>query len=215
MSFSNVHQALTLHLELLLMEEGQGSIPISMQEEKYASAFWAHGLVNQVMISSMISSTEWLLLEDEWRSSYSLNYVLRAIQSLIMTGTIYYTLTVLNNRTDKPYHNEPGYEEMSSEYSKPEGWLILSLFCILMCFCRSYCLQRENKTRDIESCSLWNVRRVSHWKERQSYVYRVDVALMNRMKRSERSSRIISCYGMIFMSTEPQKNSRRMEPSFK
>eukprot|EP01118_Nematostelium_gracile_P011225 TRINITY_DN3954_c0_g1_i1.p1 TRINITY_DN3954_c0_g1~~TRINITY_DN3954_c0_g1_i1.p1 ORF type:complete len:421 (-),score=104.33 TRINITY_DN3954_c0_g1_i1:56-1318(-) len=43
---------------------------------------------------------------DEWRSSYSANYVLRAIQSLIMT--------------EKPYHNEPGYEEMNSEYSKPE-----------------------------------------------------------------------------------------------
>jgi ubiquitin-protein ligase len=36
--------------------------------------------------------------EDEWRSSYSINYVLSAIQSLIMTA--------------KPYHNEPGYEEV-------------------------------------------------------------------------------------------------------
>ena len=44
--------------------------------------------------------------EDEWRSSYSINYILRAIQSLIMTV--------------KPYHNEPGYEEMNSEYGKPE-----------------------------------------------------------------------------------------------
>jgi len=35
--------------------------------------------------------------EDEWRSSYSINYILSAIQSLIMTT--------------KPYHNEPGYEE--------------------------------------------------------------------------------------------------------
>jgi len=44
--------------------------------------------------------------EDEWRSSYSINYILRAIQSLIMT--------------EKPYHNEPGYENLNSEYSKPE-----------------------------------------------------------------------------------------------
>ncbi len=31
-----------------------------------------------------------------WRSSYSLTYILSAVQSLIMNG--------------KPYHNEPGYE---------------------------------------------------------------------------------------------------------
>jgi len=35
--------------------------------------------------------------EDEWRSSYSITYILQAIQSLIMNS--------------KPYHNEPGYEE--------------------------------------------------------------------------------------------------------
>jgi ubiquitin-protein ligase len=40
--------------------------------------------------------------EDEWRSSYSINYILSAIQSLIMTA--------------KPYHNEPGYEEARAAY---------------------------------------------------------------------------------------------------
>jgi len=44
--------------------------------------------------------------EDEWRSSYSVQYILCAIQSLIMTST--------------PYHNEPGYEKVDSHYSKPE-----------------------------------------------------------------------------------------------
>jgi len=43
--------------------------------------------------------------EDEWRSSYSINYILSAIQSLIMTA--------------KPYHNEPGYEE-GSQYDNPK-----------------------------------------------------------------------------------------------
>jgi len=43
---------------------------------------------------------------DEWRSTYSLLYILQAIQSLIMTT--------------KPYHNEPGYEQLDSEYAKPE-----------------------------------------------------------------------------------------------
>jgi len=38
--------------------------------------------------------------EDEWRSSYSIAYILQAIQSLIMNS--------------KPYHNEPGYEETGS-----------------------------------------------------------------------------------------------------
>jgi len=44
--------------------------------------------------------------EDEWRSSYSINYVLSAIQSLIMTT--------------KPYHNEPGYEEGGQHGNSPE-----------------------------------------------------------------------------------------------
>jgi len=43
--------------------------------------------------------------EDEWRSSYSIAYVLGAIQSLIMNA--------------KPYHNEPGYEE--SKLSSASG----------------------------------------------------------------------------------------------
>jgi ubiquitin-conjugating enzyme E2 Z len=43
--------------------------------------------------------------EDEWRSSYSINYILSAIQSLIMTA--------------KPYHNEPGYEE-GGEHGNPD-----------------------------------------------------------------------------------------------
>jgi len=43
---------------------------------------------------------------DEWRSTYSIHYILRAIQSLIMTT--------------KPYHNEPGYEETGANCEKPE-----------------------------------------------------------------------------------------------
>ncbi|KAJ1497647.1 hypothetical protein HMI54_013456 [Coelomomyces lativittatus] len=43
---------------------------------------------------------------DEWRSTYSIHYILRAIQSLIMT--------------QKPYHNEPGYSEIKPDYGKPE-----------------------------------------------------------------------------------------------
>ncbi|PRP89663.1 ubiquitin-conjugating enzyme E2Z [Planoprotostelium fungivorum] len=43
---------------------------------------------------------------DEWRSTYSIHYILRAIQSLILTT--------------KPYHNEPGYEENGSDCEKPE-----------------------------------------------------------------------------------------------
>eukprot|EP01117_Protostelium_nocturnum_P017536 TRINITY_DN7153_c0_g1_i1.p1 TRINITY_DN7153_c0_g1~~TRINITY_DN7153_c0_g1_i1.p1 ORF type:complete len:419 (+),score=120.03 TRINITY_DN7153_c0_g1_i1:132-1388(+) len=43
---------------------------------------------------------------DEWRSTYSIHYLLRAIQSLIMT--------------QKPFHNEPGYETINEENGKPE-----------------------------------------------------------------------------------------------
>eukprot|EP00027_Filamoeba_sp_ATCC50430_P008041 CAMPEP_0168549136 /NCGR_PEP_ID=MMETSP0413-20121227/4940_1 /TAXON_ID=136452 /ORGANISM="Filamoeba nolandi, Strain NC-AS-23-1" /LENGTH=425 /DNA_ID=CAMNT_0008579499 /DNA_START=59 /DNA_END=1336 /DNA_ORIENTATION=+ len=43
---------------------------------------------------------------DDWRSTYSINYILRAIQSLIMTSV--------------PYHNEPGYEDLNAKYTKPE-----------------------------------------------------------------------------------------------
>ena len=51
---------------------------------------------------------------DEWRSTYSLDYILRAIQSLIMTTT--------------PYHNEPGYEDLKAQYTKPEGTIYFYKF---------------------------------------------------------------------------------------
>ena len=44
--------------------------------------------------------------EDEWRSSYSLSYVLSAIQSLIMNGS--------------PYHNEPGYDKVEGGRAKKD-----------------------------------------------------------------------------------------------
>jgi hypothetical protein len=51
--------------------------------------------------------------EDEWRSSYSINYVLSAIQSLIMTA--------------KPYHNEPGYEEV--QLVRPTShWIVIMVW---------------------------------------------------------------------------------------
>lgn len=80
------------------------SIRICTQEGKVSinanAAFtgepWPHHLPPAVCLS--ILGTWSGESEDEWRSSYSINYVLSAIQSLIMTA--------------KPYHNEPGYEEV-------------------------------------------------------------------------------------------------------
>lgn len=50
--------------------------------------------------------------EDEWRSTYSISYVLFAIQSLIMTR--------------QPYHNEPGYEDPAVKGRTPEEVLAYS-----------------------------------------------------------------------------------------
>lgn len=80
---------------------------------------------------------------DEWRSTYSVNYILRAIQSLIMTS--------------KPYHNEPGYEEMKSEYSKPEEVQLYSskikheVLRVAVCSVLEECFhsKKENLFKDI------------------------------------------------------------------
>jgi len=80
---------------------------------------------------------------DEWRSIYSIHYILRAIQSLIMT--------------QKPYHNEPGYEELNSQYSKSEDVQLYSdkvtheVIRLAVCLALEDCLsgKRENPFVDI------------------------------------------------------------------
>jgi hypothetical protein len=42
---------------------------------------------------------------EQWRSTYSIEYILRAIQSLIMNA--------------QPFHNEPGYETLDTRYWSP------------------------------------------------------------------------------------------------
>lgn len=68
-----------------------------MPTQHSSQELWPHHLHRAVCLS--ILGTWSGESEDEWRSSYSINYVLSAIQSLIMTA--------------KPYHNEPGYEEVT------------------------------------------------------------------------------------------------------
>jgi ubiquitin-protein ligase len=75
---------------------GKGIHPSINANAAFTGELWPHHLPPAVCLS--ILGTWSGESEDEWRSSYSINYVLSAIQSLIMTA--------------KPYHNEPGYEEV-------------------------------------------------------------------------------------------------------
>ena len=55
---------------------------------------------------------------DEWRSTYSILYVLQAIQALIMNST--------------PFHNEPGYETVFLFFFFFYLLLLLLLFLLLL-----------------------------------------------------------------------------------